>query len=205
MAVFAALVEFACINFIDTFVKRTKQRIEAEKAKEQEQRESDRQKMEDAILNLAAYSVPATHLTYDRNTLLLPMIDITEDKEQTRNLFLTAHAEGCEHRQSAHNRLPTLATSDEDEFEDLEEFEQEEEADDNLPQKPSRVRNIVSYCRSIPQNCTNVIFKELEIAIERHWGPLTERNFYINTTEVIWTIDAYARKMFPLVFFILSL
>ena len=36
IAVFAALVEFACINFLDTFVKRKKQR-EAEKKNSAEQ------------------------------------------------------------------------------------------------------------------------------------------------------------------------
>ncbi len=39
----------------------------------------------------------------------------------------------------------------------------------------------------------------------RHWDPIEEMNFYNNTTEVIWSIDAVARVGFPLVFTILQL
>ena len=49
---FAALVEFACINFIDTFIKRFKaweleERIRLEKEAEEEQKEEEEEKNDD--------------------------------------------------------------------------------------------------------------------------------------------------------------
>ena len=118
VAVFAALVEFACINFIDTFVKNTKQRIEAEKAKEEEEKQKAKQKLEEAVVNLSELSTPATLLEYDKNTLLLPLVEISEERKAPQEFLIDArmvHLPGRE--------FPTLATSDEDEFDDIDEFE----------------------------------------------------------------------------------
>ena len=118
VAVFAALVEFACINFIDTFVKNTKQRIEAEKAKEEEEKQRAKKKIEDNIIGLSELCVPVVNLEYDKNTLLLPLVEITEERKAPDYFFRNAqiiHIPGKE--------FPTLATSDEDEFDDIDEFD----------------------------------------------------------------------------------
>ena len=200
IAVFAALVEFACINFIDTFVKRAKQRIAAEKANEGEQKEKDKQKMEEAVVNLASYALPATGLEYDKNTLNLPWIEISEEKCVPKEDLLKVTLDDLGQR-----RLPKLAAPDEDEFDDLDDEEENKKFGESSAQKPSWSANFLLFCGRIPKHYSDLVFKNLELAIEARWGPLTERNFYINTTEVLWTIDEYARKMFPLVFLILQL
>ena len=50
-AVFAALVEFACINFIDTFIKRFKAWEEEEEKKRQEKEEEEEKWLIDATLD----------------------------------------------------------------------------------------------------------------------------------------------------------
>ena len=205
VAVFAALVEFACINFIDTFVKNAKQRIENEKAKEEEKIQSDKRKVEEAVLSLSEYGAPAIHLQYDKNTLLVPIIEVTEEKLAPKDYLLSFPvASNVPERD-----FPTLASSEEDEFDDIDEFEQNEElgeskAETELRNKPGVVTSFVVFFNNIPQKCTNFIFRRIELAIEKHWGPLQERNFFNNTTEVIWQIDSYARHMFPLIFLILQ-
>ena len=207
VAVFAALVEFACINFIDTFVKNTKQRIEAEKAKEEEEKEKAKQKIEEKVIGLSEFCAPAMSLEYDKNTLLLPLVEITEERKARESFFKSAqiiHLPGKD--------LPILATSDEDEFDDIDEFEENGSLKEGSAQTEMRRKNtrcLFSDCmvfiKDIPQKCTNACFRRIEMAIDAHWGPLTERNFYNNTTEVIWSIDSYARRMFPLLFLILQL
>ena len=210
VAVFAALVEFACINFIDTFVKNTKERIAAEKAKEEEEKQKAKKKLEEAVVSISELSTPATLLEYDKNSLLLPLVEITEERKAPQEFLIDTqmvHLPGKE--------FPTLATSDEDEFDDIDEFEDnngsynsKERALQNENHRTNRCcwsSNCMVFIKNIPQKCTTTIFKRLEMAIEAHWGPLTERNFYNNTTEVIWSIDSYARRMFPLCFMILQL
>ena len=92
VAVFAALVEFACINFIDTFVKNTKERIAAEKAKEEEEKQKAKKKLEEAVVSISELSTPATLLEYDKNSLLLPLVEITEER---KFLTMTTSEETC--------------------------------------------------------------------------------------------------------------
>ena len=211
IAVFAALVEFACINFIDTFVKNTKARIEAEKLKAEEEKKKAIQKVEDAVVNLSELSAPAALIEYDKDTLLLPLVEITEERRAPQEFLIGSQTVNLPEKQ-----FPSLAISDEDEFDDIDEFDetngQYNKENFVLQSESGKTVTICSYLSSclqfsknIPQMCTNVVFKRLEMAIEAHWGPLTERNFYNNTTEVIWSIDSYARRMFPLCFMILQL
>ena len=92
VAVFAALVEFACINFIDTFVKNTKQRIEAEKAKAEEEKQKAKEKVEEAVVGLTEFSAPATLLEYDKDTLLLPLVEITEERKAPQEFLIGSHS-----------------------------------------------------------------------------------------------------------------
>ena len=210
VAVFAALVEFACINFIDTFVKNVKQRIEAEKAKEEEEKRKAKKKVEEAVMGISELGAPAIHVEYDKQTLLLPLVEITEEKRAPQEFLIDAPTMVHLPRKE----FPTLATSDEDEFDDIDEFEEnggslkEGNIQSELRQRQNTrclFSDCLVFCKEIPQKCTNAIFKRIEIAIESHWGPLTERNFYVNTTEVIWSIDEYARRMFPFCFLVLQL
>ena len=88
---------------------------------------------------------------------------------------------------------------DEAAFEDIE----EENAPETSKQPPIDVflNNLKSLCIW----CSDSIFGKFEKMIENRWGPIEERYFYNNTTEVIWKIDSHARKAFPIVFLILQI
>ena len=59
--------------------------------------------------------------------------------------------------------------------------------------------------KSVLTQCSDSVFGTFEKWVENRWGPIEERFFYNNTTEVIWSIDSYARKAFPIVFLILQI
>ena len=89
---------------------------------------------------------------------------------------------------------------DETAFEDIEE-------DTSNPELPKRPKMDVFWdnVKIILNQCSDSLFGSVEKWIERRWGPIEERFFYNNTTEVIWSIDSYARKGFPLVFLSLQI
>ena len=148
VSVFAALVEFAFINFIDTFVKRRKKRDEEMEAKVRER-----------IEKREALAVPKLVLG------VVPIADAT-------------------------------ATVDTATVEAPDGFEDEDEDDE----KPEYQNCLDKYL----DQCGKYIYDRTEAFVERRWGPITEMEIYLNTTEVIWKIDSYARRFFPLVFFVLQ-
>ena len=88
---------------------------------------------------------------------------------------------------------------DETAFEDIEE--------DVNPEPPKRPKMDIFWdnVKILLNQCFDSIFGTVEKWIERRWGPIEERFFYNNTTEVIWSIDSTARKLFPLVFLLLQI
>ena len=88
---------------------------------------------------------------------------------------------------------------DETAFEDM-----EEESGPETPKKPA-LDVFLDHLRNLFLSCSDSMFGKFEKWIEKRWGPVEDRYFYNNTTEVIWTIDAYARKVFPIVFLILQI
>ena len=73
------------------------------------------------------------------------------------------------------------------------------------PKKIALRKRFTNCIESTCSNCLDGVFSKFEIFLESKWGPVEELNLYQNTTEVIWTIDAYARCCFPLVFLILQI
>ena len=88
---------------------------------------------------------------------------------------------------------------DETAFEDIEE--------DVNPEPPKRPKMDIFWdnVKILLNQCFDSLFGTVEKWIERRWGPIEERFFYNNTTEVIWSIDSMARKLFPLVFLLLQI
>ena len=163
IAVFAALVEFACTNFLDTFVKRKKQRAEVKEKELREKTEEIRKLQEEKVAKAM-------------EVMTLPLA------VEPKNPFAE---EG-----------PPLATV-EDEFEDVE----EEDTDDPPLSTPQK---LLRFCKSSFYNVADFLFLNFETVLVYIWGPIEDMNFYQNPTEVIWTIDSYARICFPLVFLIIQ-
>ena len=92
-----------------------------------------------------------------------------------------------------------LLAEDETAFEDIEE--------DVNPEPPKRPKMDIFWdnVKILLNQCFDSLFGTVEKWIERRWGPIEERFFYNNTTEVIWSIDSTARKLFPLVFLLLQI
>jgi hypothetical protein len=194
VAVFAALVEFACINFLDTYVKRRKMRI--------------------AQLKRAAEENTAKNGT--ENGIKIDTEGTKGPKNGTEGpLFGTEGTDGPFTGTSTGTDGPTLVMvrqmTQEELFNGIQvevtRAEEEEEAFEDIEDEANggEVRKtLIDHCKQIGFYCSEVLFSKFENAVEAQWGPVEEMNFYVNTTEVIWTIDACARMGFPLVFLILQ-
>ena len=99
-------------------------------------------------------------------------------------------------------RVEVPIAEDETAFEDL-----PDDCDGKTGGKPENIprRSLSDRLCDMWEWCSDEIFAKFECAVESYWGPVTERSFYKDTTFVIWTIDSYARKCFPLVFLILQI
>ena len=106
ISVFAALVEFACINFIDTFVKRRKKREEEIEAKVKER-----------IEKRQAKAVPIMVLA------VMPIVDATATVEVEENAIDKTPANAEETKAAA-----AAAAAADEEFEDLDEEEEDANA-----------------------------------------------------------------------------
>ena len=85
-------------------------------------------------------------------------------------------------------------------------FEDMEDSIAEIEESKITLRKRFTNCiESTCSNCLDGVFSKFEIFLESKWGPVEELSLYQNTTEVIWTIDAYARCFFPLVFLILQI
>lgn len=202
IAVFAALVEFACINFIDTFVKRRKKREEelaAAKAAAEALGKETVEEMVASIVPVAVIAMLDDNKSTVSNSLQVPNIHITETCEAIATVNRADDLSGIEAISRAEGIPPIAAVEEElgeeGEFEDIDDEEQTEE--EKSPPEPTRIKNLMS-------RWSQYIFTKIEEYIEKRWGPVPDMYFYKNTTEVIWGIDAYARKAFPIVFFILQ-
>lgn len=91
----------------------------------------------------------------------------------------------------------------EEDFEDIEEIPDEEK--DKTEGQPAASSSYMQQFQAHLMTFSDQVFAKFETFIEDKWGPVTEMTFYKETTEVIWSIDAYARKAFPIVFLILQI
>ena len=92
---------------------------------------------------------------------------------------------------------------DEAAFEDIEEVDEEEEAKE--PQQSQKRPTFMDYLKAFWTWWSETTFIKAERMIEAIWGPIENLAIFNDTTEVIWSIDACARKAFPIVFLILQI
>ena len=203
-AVFAALVEFACINFIDTFIKRFRLWEEEEKARlEKEALEMTEKKLEE-LSN--AIERPNGELKENRQ----PEGNGKESENNTEEelVIVISKENGFKQRESTNvaptaksECVSTVSTQDacvsteDDDFEDVEEDEGEEEAVKEVSPKFEFLTNVL-----------NNAFDSVLEKIFRKYSPIIPgMTIYKDTLSVIYSIDSFARKLFPLVFLLLQI
>jgi hypothetical protein len=157
ITVFASLLETACINFIDQFMKALKARDEEREAKLRE-----RLAKKEAVvvaLPLAAATIGDATAT----------VDVNEIKAAP----------------------PIFVIGDDDDDEDFEDIDEQEEKK--------------TWLARFYDGCVKCVYSNLERAIVSRWGPVAQLHVYRNTEVVIYDIDAYSRKLFPLAFILIQI
>ena len=82
----------------------------------------------------------------------------------------------------------------------------DEECNEDNDAEASRSKKTIStYLMAVWFWCSERVFTRFESFVVARWGPVENMAIYKDTTEVIWSIDAYARRIFPLVFLILQI
>ena len=196
-AVFAALVEFACINFIDIFIKRfkiweneEKKRLESETNVlcQEEKNEVPKQNGGENVNGMA-------EISQEEERELIIIIENGKspkiyDNEKPHNPFVSPLATSeCVSTISTQDAC--VSTEDED-FEDiLDEVEEVEE-------KTSACHSVVEYCDKMFDNFLRRIFR-------RYSPRIPTMIIYTDTLAVIYSIDDISRKGFPLVFLLLQI
>ena len=174
ISVFAALVEFACINFLDTFIKLRKAREE-----EMEKQKIARLEKKEAV------AIPQLILA------AIPLADAMQKVEVTEEAVSKLKAEEAEEvkarkiKEAAAEAERLRKLAEDDEYEDVDDDEEEEQGN--------------AFLRAIDE-CTKRFYDRLADFLEARYGPLSETELYKDTTGVIWSIDEWAQILFPTTF-----
>ena len=204
-AVFAALVEFACINFIDTFIKRFKKWEEEQKSLQSANGKEDdnvEEKPKVEVIDEKPKNgngfVPLN--SDDIEDIDKELVIIIENGDKPKvfnndsfsNPFMSPLAKSeCVSTISMHDAC--VSTEDED-FEDLP-AEDEEESTES---RPSPITTIVEWLDGALDTFLARIFRKYHPQIPQ-WRIYTETIF------VIYAIDDFSRKGFPFVFLCLQI
>ena len=198
-AVFAALVEFACINFIDTFIKRFKKWEEEQKEKLKEDKKivvEERNQNGTKPTNDEIEITNNGHMTDAQEEAEKELVIVIENGKNTKifqeefgsgNPFQVSLAKSeCV---STVSMQDACVSTEDDDFEDLEDSEEEE----------VEVKSSFSY-----DDLVDYVDKIVDVAFRRFfrkYSPLIPQwTIYQDTLSVIYAIDDFARKGFPLVF-----
>ena len=190
-AVFTALVEFACINFIDTFIKRFKKWEEEQKQLEQQRREANGK---EEAANGHALQVDNGDHGAALESAEEVLITIENGHHQPAQIFRVdscvptfAESESV----STISRQDACVSTEDDDFEDLEEEEESEHEEHGLVEKITE--------------CLDHVFEATLRRFFRKYSPMIpEMVIYKDTISVIHKIDDCARKGFPLFFLCLQ-
>ena len=206
-SVFAALVEFACINFVDTFIKRFKVWEEEEKARLQKEiLEISEKKLEEFSQQVPSKKVNGNlkengeyqNQKFDGEELVI-VIPVENGTEGTVGKY-----EPCDKNVPAPTAksecVSTISTQDacvSTEDEDFEDVEEEEEEENTEPKPPK-----FEFLTRVMDDFFDVFLKRLF----RKYSPIIpQMTIYKDTLSVIYNIDNFARKGFPFVFLCLQI
>merc|ERR1712032_734575 len=188
-AVFMALVEFACINFIDTFIKRFKKWEEEQKQLKENVKEEppnglvlklksengkavENEKIEEILITIENGQDLPAQILRSRSDLHIPTFAESESV-------------------STISRQDACVSTEDDDFEDMEEEDESEQEEDRLTDRITE--------------CLDQVFEATLRRFFRKYSPLIpDMVIYTDTITVIHKIDDCARKGFPLFFLFLQ-
>ena len=192
-AVFAALVEFACINFIDTFIKRFKKWEEEHKiSDESKAKESLHQEPNDAEDMIQNGQIPntSTDMPHIDDEELVEVVEKGKVDKHDQNPFIPPLAKSeCISTVSFQD---ACVSTEDDDFEDCDDDEE-----DNEP-RPSVITRLVEWCDEMFDRALKRIFR-------KYHPMISQMKIYTETVFVIHSIDDFSRKGFPLVFLCLQI
>merc|ERR1712106_27134 len=206
-AVFAALVEFACINFVDTFIKRFKVWEEEEKASmEKEVLGMSEKKLAKFSKQGSVEKVNGNNLNknnkyqnheFDEEELVI-VIPVENGKDGTVGKY--EPSDNSVPAPTARSEcVSTISTQDacvstqDDDFEDIDEDDEEV----NTGPKPSHF----DFFTNVLDDFFDIFLKRL---FRRYSPIIPQMTIYKDTLSVIYNIDSFARKGFPFVFLCLQ-
>ena len=195
-AVFAALVEFACINFIDIFIKRFKiWEAEEKKKMETEGQGEEDENQQVGSKNCGEIRTNGTTKISDHAEEERELIIIIENGKSPKvydNPFVSPLAKSeCV---STISTQDACVSTEDDDFEDLPDDEEVEEVEENVP-----------VCLAIVEYF-DMMFERFLRRIFRRYSPSIPRMvIYTDTLGVIYSIDSFSRKGFPFVFLCLQI
>ena len=210
-AVFAALVEFACINFIDTFIKRFKKWEDEQKQKEEKDKnliangDENNKKVIDLDTKDAIEVKPIPNgFTPNSDAAMSELVIVIENgntprvyqEDNSNNPFMSPLAKSeCVSNVSMQD---ACVSTEDDDFEDLEEDEDEDSEDcEDSKGRSSSFQVLVDWLDTAFDAALRRIF--------RKYSPMIPNMvIYKDTLSVIYAIDDFSRKGFPFVFLCLQ-
>lgn len=193
VAVFAALVEFACINFIDIFIKRFKI-WEAEEKKRLETEGEGVEKKEVGSNNVGEIKTNGTTKISDHAEEERELIIIIENGKSPKvydNPFVSPLAKSeCV---STISTQDACVSTEDDDFEDIFDDDEVDEDEDVRP-----------VCLAIVEYFDKMFERFLRRIFRRYSPTIPGMVIYTDTLGVIYSIDSFSRKGFPFVFLCLQ-
>ena len=194
VAVFAALVEFACINFIDIFIKRFKI-WEAEEKKRLESEGEGVEKKEVGSNNVGEIKTNGTTKISDHAEEERELIIIIENGKSPKvydNPFVSPLAKSeCV---STISTQDACVSTEDDDFEDICDDVEVDEEEESLP-----------VCLAIVEYFDKMFERFLRRIFRRYSPTIPGMVIYTDTLGVIYSIDSFSRKGFPFVFLCLQI
>ena len=194
VAVFAALVEFACINFIDIFIKRFKL-WEAEEKKRLETEGEEVEKKEVGSNNVGEIQTNGTTKLSDQAEEERELIIIIENGKSPKvydNPFVSPLAKSeCV---STISTQDACVSTEDDDFEDICDDVEVDEEEESLP-----------VCLAIVEYFDKMFERFLRRIFRRYSPTIPGMVIYTDTLGVIYSIDSFSRKGFPFVFLCLQI
>ena len=193
VAVFAALVEFACINFIDIFIKRFKI-WEAEE--EKKKLETEGEGVEEVGSNKGSEiktngtAKISDHAEEERELIIV--IENGKSPKVYDNPFVSPLAKSeCV---STISTQDACVSTEDDDFEDISE---DVEVDEEEERK--------SVCLTVVEYFDQMFERFLRRIFRRYSPAIPGMEIYTDTLGVIYSIDSFSRKGFPFVFLCLQI
>lgn len=196
VAVFAALVEFACINFIDIFIKRFKIWEAEEKKKMETGGDGEEKKEVGSNIGSEIESNGTTKISdktgAEEERELMIIIENGKSPKVYDNPFVSPLAKSeCV---STISTQDACVSTEDDDFEDISEDLEVDEEEVSVP-----------VCLAIVEYFDQMFERLLRRIFRRYSPAIPGMVIYTDTLGVIYSIDSFSRKGFPFVFLCLQI